>query len=151
MLDDRGLSLFCIMRLLLQIQNLKQLLQIIILENNRRWKGSLVNKRKYLDGLNQILELVAYGFLCTDCIIQFTVYQAQRTDLLCAIFLARLNREEDDEVRRKSIIFPFLALMNLKCYGRYCHCTSCRWEISLQTHSPIFGVLRSMLFFHVRN
>lgn len=56
-----------------------------------------------------------YGFLCSDCIIQFTMYQAQKPHLVFAIFLARVKREEDDEVRRESVIFPFLALMNLRC------------------------------------
>lgn len=81
------------MCVLLQICNLKQLVQIFILESNRRWKGSLVNKRKYLDWLDQIQELVDYGFLCSDCIIQFTVYQAQKPHLVFAIFLARVKRE----------------------------------------------------------
>lgn len=48
--DDLGLRLFCTMCVLLQIQSLKQLLQITIPEGNGRLERSLVNKRKHLMG-----------------------------------------------------------------------------------------------------
>lgn len=51
-------------------------------------------------------------FQCTNCIIQFTAYQAQKPHLLFALFLARLKRKEDDEVGRESALFAFPAPMN---------------------------------------
>lgn len=83
---------------------------------SRKYRGQrepLVSKRKHLDGLHQIPELADCVFLCTDCIIQFTVYQAQKPHLIFNILLGRLKREEDDEVRGKSAMFPLLDLMNL--------------------------------------
>lgn len=72
---------------------------------------SLVNNRKFLDGLDQIQELVIMDFY----VIQPTVYQAQKPHLLFAVFLALLKREEGDELRRESVLFPFPALMNARC------------------------------------